>query len=247
MLLFARISGDTYMFADIRYALRQLKRSPGFALTAALTLAIGIGANAVVFSVLNALVIRPLALPHAEQLLFFQRQPTDSPSNSYPDYRDFRDQNTTFSGVAAYRIATAGLSKDKIASPIWLYEASGNYFDVTEVQPFLGRFFHSSDEHGAGTTPYTVLSYGYWQSHFGGDPGIVGKTVEINKQPLNVIGIAPPTFHGTELFLAPDLWVAMMNQEQIDGWNYLESRGDHMMFILGRLRPGVSAAEAGQI
>jgi hypothetical protein len=136
-----------------------------------------------------------------------------------PGLSRFRDQNTTFSGVAAYRIAAAGLSKDKIASPIWLYEASGNYFDVAEVQPFLGRFFHSSDEHGAGTAPYTVLSYGYWQSHFGGDLGIVGKTVEINKQPLNVIGIAPPAFHGTELFLAPDLWVAMMNEEQIDGWN----------------------------
>jgi predicted permease len=245
VLLFARISGDTYMFADIRYALRQLKRSPGFALTAALTLAIGIGANAVVFSVMNALVLRPLALPHAEQLLFFQREPTDSPNNSYPDYRDFRDQNTTFSGLAAYRITTAGLSTGKSASPIWLYEASGNYFDVAEVQPFLGRFFHSSDEHGAGTAPYTVLSYGYWQNHFGGDPGIVSKTVEINKQPLNVIGIAPPAFHGTELFLAPDLWVAMMNEQQIDGWNYLDSRGDHMMSILGRLRPGVSAAEAG--
>jgi predicted permease len=232
------------MFADIRYALRQLKRSPGFALTAVLTLAIGIGANAVVFSVLNALVLRPLALPHAEQLLFFQREPTDSPNNSYLDYRDFQDQNTAFSGVAAYRISTAGLSTGKSASPIWIYEASGNYFDVAGVPPFLGRFFHSSDEHGAGTAPYTVLSYGYWQSHFRGDRGIVGKTIEINKQPLSVIGIAPPAFRGTELFLAPDLWVPMVNEQQIEGWNYLDQRGDHMMFLLGRLKPGVRPAEA---
>ena len=232
------------MPADLKYALRQVRKSPGFAVTAILTLAIGIGANAVVFSVLNALVLRPMPLPHAERLFFFQREPSGMPFNSYPDYRDFRDQNTTFSGIAAYRITSAGLSTGKSASPVWIYEASGNYFDVAGVQPFLGRFFHSSDEHGAGTVPHLVLSYGYWRSHFGGDPGIVGKTLEINKQPLTVIGIAPPSFRGTELFLAPNLWVPIVNQQQIDGSNYLEARSNPAIFILGRLRPGVRASEA---
>jgi predicted permease len=232
------------MLGDLRYALRQLRKSPGFAVTAVLTLAIGIGANAVVFSVVNALVLRPLALPHAEQLLFFQREPEDSPNQSYLDYRDFRDQNTAFSGIAAYYITTAGLARGESASPIWIYEASGNYFDVADVQPYLGRFFHASDEHGEGTMPYVVLSYGYWQSHFGGDPAMVGKTVEINKHPMNVIGVAPPTFRGTELFLVPDLWIPMLNEQQVDGWNYLKERGDHMIFVLGRMKPGVHAAEA---
>jgi predicted permease len=232
------------MPADLKYALRQLRKSPGFAMTAILTLAIGIGANAVVFSIVNALVLRPLALPHADQLFFFEREPTGMPFHSYPDYRDFRDQNTTFSGMAAYRMTSAALSMGQSASPVYLYEASGNYFDVAGVQPFLGRFFHSSDEHGAGTIPDLVLSYGYWQSHFGGDPGIVGRTVEINKQPFNVIGIAPPSFRGTELFLSPDLWLPIVNQQQIDGSNYLEARSDLAIFILGRLRPGVSPREA---
>ena len=231
MLSWVQVSGGANMFADLRYALRQLRRSPGFAVTAALTLAIGIGANAIVFSIFNALVLRPLPLPHPEQLVFLQREPTSSPNNSYPDYRDLRDQNTTFSGLAAFRIAVAGLSTGKTASPIWIYEASGNYFDVAGVSPFLGRFFHGSDDHGAGAAPYTVLAYGYWQSHFGGDRGIVGKTIEINKQPLTVIGVAPPTFHGTELFIVPDLWVPMINQQQIDGYNYLEQRGGHTVFL----------------
>src|SRR5271156_2567464 len=232
------------MLPDLRYALRHLRKSPGFAATSVLTLAIGIGANAVVFSILNALVLRPLSLPHAEQLVFFQREPVDSPNNSYPDYLDFRDQNTTFSGIAAYQLASAGVSTGESASPAWIDEASGNYFDVAGVKPFLGRFFHSSDEHGAGTAPYTVLSYGYWQGHFAGDPGIVGKTIDINKQPMQVIGIAQPDFHGVELFVSTDLWVPMVNEQQVSGWNYLDSRGGHSIFLLGRLKPGVRPAEA---
>src|SRR5580658_7017215 len=108
------------MLADLKLALRQLRKSPGFAVTAVLTLAIGIGANAVVFSVVNALVLRPLALPHAEQLVFFQREPEESPDQSYLDYRDFRDQNTAFSGIAAYYITMAGLARGDSASPIWI-------------------------------------------------------------------------------------------------------------------------------
>ncbi len=234
------------MLADLKYALRQLRKSPGFAVTAILTLAIGIGANAIVFSVLNALVLRPLALPHSEQLVFLQRMPVDSPNQSYPDYRDMRDQTSALSGLAAYRIMMGGLDTGKNPSSIWFYEASGNYFDIADVQPYLGRFFHASDEHGPNSAPYVVLSYGYWQSHFGGDPRVVGQTVQINRRPFSVIGVAPPKFRGTELFLDPALWVAMVNEAQIDGWNYLDQRGNHTLFVFGRMKPGVtiSAAEA---
>jgi predicted permease len=232
----------TNMLADLKYALRQLRKSPGFAVTAVLTLAIGIGANAVVFSVLNTLVIRPLALPHAEQLMFLQHMPADSPNQSYLDYRDMRDQTSAFSGLAAYRINNGSLDTGKNPSSIWFYETSGNYFDVADVQPYLGRFFHGTDEHGPDSAPYVVLSYGYWQSHFGGDPQIVGKTVQLNKHPLNVIGVAPEKFRGTELFFSPALWAPLVNEKQIDGWNFLDERGNHTVFVLGRLKPGVTAA-----
>ena len=232
------------MLSDLKYALRQLRKSPGFAATAILTLAIGIGANAVVFSVLDTLVIRPLALPHAERLLFLQRMPVGSPNQSYPDYRDMRDQTSTFSGLAAYRMNDGGLDTGKKPSTIWFYEASGNYFDVAGVQPYLGRFFTSADEHGPDSAPYVVLSYGYWQSHFGGDPTIVGKTVQLNKHPLTILGVAPEKFRGTELFFTPALWVPMINENQIDGWKFLDERGDHTIFVIGRTKPGVSAAAA---
>ena len=234
------------MLADLKYALRQLRKSPGFAVTAILTLAIGIGANAVVFSVLNALVLRPLALPQAEQLVFLQRMPEQSPNQSYPDYRDMRDQTSAQLGLAAYRMNSAGLDTGKNPARIWIYEASGNYFDVAGVHPYLGRFFHNSDEHGADSAPFVVLSFGFWKSHFGGDSGIVGKTVEINRRPFNIIGVAPEKFRGTELFFDPALWVPIVNETQIDGWNFLEGRGDHTIFVVGRRKPGVSipAAEA---
>ena len=191
------------MLADLKHTLRQLRKSPGFAATAVLTLAIGIGANAVVFSVLNALILEPLALPHAEQLMFLERMPVDSPNQSYLDYRDMRDQTSAFSGLAAYRMESGNLDTGKSPATIWFYLVSGNYFDVAGVQPHLGRFFHSADEHGPNSAPYVVLSYGYWQSHFGGDPQIVGRTVQINRHPLTVIGVAPENFAVRSCFFLP--------------------------------------------
>jgi predicted permease len=232
------------MLADLKHTLRQLRKSPGFAATAVLTLAIGIGANAVVFSVLNALILKPLALPHPEQLMFLERMPVDSPNQSYLDYRDMRDQTSAFSGLAGYRMESGNLDTGKSPATIWFYEVSGNYFDVAGVQPHLGRFFHSADEHGPNSAPYVVLSYGYWQSHFGGDPQIVGRTVQINRHPLTVIGVAPEKFRGTELFFSSALWVPMVNELQIDDWNFLDERGDHTIFVIGRLKPGVSITVA---
>jgi hypothetical protein len=121
--------------------------------------------------------------------------------NSYPDYLDLRDRNRSFDGVLAYNIADAGLDTGGDPSSVWLYEASGNYFDMLGIKPYLGRFFHGSDEHGANSNPYIVLSYAYWRSHFQGDPGVVGRTVQLNKHPFTILGVAPPAFRGTELFL----------------------------------------------
>jgi predicted permease len=238
------------LWNNIRYAFRQLRRSPGFTITVVLTLALGVGANAVVFSVLNALILRPLALPQAEQLQFFNRvgattgDSSSSPAESYPDYRDLRDGNHSFSGLAAYRFERAGVGTAGAVYQSWDIETSENYFDVLGVQPALGRFFHASDAHGPNSMPYIVLSYAYWHARFNGDPSIVGRTVEVNKHPMTVLGVAPRTFTGTELFFAPDLWAPLLDQEQLDGMSNLESRGDHNTWVLGRLRPGVSTQHA---
>jgi hypothetical protein len=132
---------------DLRYALRQLRKSPGFTIAAVLTLALGIGANAVVFSLLNELVLRPLNVPGGQNLYQIERAKGE-PSESYPDYVDLRDRNRSLDGLIAYEMSTAGLDSDGRTAPIWLYTASGNYFDVLGIQPYLGRFFHGSDEHG---------------------------------------------------------------------------------------------------
>ncbi len=236
------------MNADLRLAVRQLRKAPGFAVTAVLTLALAIGANAVVFSVLNALVLRPLNVPHSENLFMLQRAYSqgDSPSQSYPDYRDLRDRNRSFESLVSYDII-GGVGLDTGSgnpASVWPYLVSGNYFDSLGVQPYLGRFIHASDEHGKNSVPFIVLSYAYWHSHFSGDPAAVGRTVQINKHPFTIVGVAPPGFRGTELFFAPDLWAPNVDMPQIAGWDPLDERGDHFTWVIGHLKPGVTPAAA---
>lgn len=231
------------MFSDLKFAIRQLAKSPGFLFTALITLALGIGANAVVFSVLNALVLKPVNVPHAENLYTVQR--FKFPSQSYLDYIDLRDRNRTFSSLIASQIAgPVGIDTGKNPSTAWPYLVSGNYFDALEIQPYLGRFFHAADEKGKNSMPYVVLSYAYWHSHFHDDKGIIGSSVQINKHPFTVIGVAPETFRGTELFFAPALWIPILDQPLIQGNDSLQYRGDHSPWVIGRLKPGVSPAQA---
>src|ERR1700735_3303070 len=176
---------------DVHYALRQMRHSPGFALTAILTLARGIGANVVVLSVLNAVILRLLNLPHSERMYTIARKTHGEDSQSYPDYLDYRARNATFTDIAAYRLTAVGLSAGGTAKASWGYEVSGNYFDMLGVQPALGRFFHATDEHGPNSAPYIVLSDAIWRSRFHADPRIVGTTVDLSKHPYTVIGVAP--------------------------------------------------------
>ncbi len=236
------------MNADLRLALRQLRKAPGFTVTAVLTLALAIGANAVVFSVLNALVLRPLSVPHAESLYMLERDDGGgrNPSQAYLDYLDLRQQNRTFESLASYTIV-GGVGLDTGGgnpSVAWPYVVSGNYFDSLGIQPYLGRFLHSSDEHGKNSVPYIVLSYAYWHSHFNSDPATVGRTVQINKHPYIIAGVAPPNFRGTELFFAPDLWAPLVDLPQLGGWDPLEERGDHFTWVIGHLKPGVTPGAA---
>jgi predicted permease len=227
--------------ADLRFALRQLRKSPGFGVIAVLTLALAIGANAVVFGVLNALILRPLNVPQAESL--FVIQPGER--HSYPDYLDLRQRNRSFDDVAVFAIRQSGLDTGKDPSKVWQYETSGNYFDVLRIQPYLGRFFHASDEHGPNSAPYVVLSYAYWHSHFQDDRTVVGRVVRLNRQAFSILGVAPPGFQGTILFFAPDIFLPMVNHEQLTGEELLNGRGTHWMFeMVGRLKPGFTPEQA---
>jgi predicted permease len=211
--------------------------------TAILTLALGIGANAVVFSVMNALVLRPLNVPRAQNLYMVQR--FLYPSQSYLDYLDLRDKNRTFESLVTFDIVgPVGVDTGREPATAWPYLASGNYFDALGIQPYLGRFFHTSDESGPNSAPYAVLSYTYWRSHFHDDAGVVGRVLRINKHPFTIIGVAPPEFRGTELFFAPAFWIPMVEQPTVEGHNALDSRGNHSAFVLGRLKPGLTAAQA---
>jgi predicted permease len=228
---------------DLRYSLRQLRKSPGFTLAAVVTLALGICANAVVFSLLNELVLRPLNVPGGKNVYQVQ-WPAGFPSESYPDYIDLRDRTRSFDGLIAYEISTAGLDSDGKAAPVWIYTASGNYFDVLGIQPYLGRFFHGSDEHGPNSAPYIVLSFDYWRHHFQADPDVVGRVVRLNKYSYTILGVAPEGFRGTEVFYAPALWAPLVNQQQIEGSSNLDSRTNRGRWVLGRLKRGVTPAQA---
>ncbi len=230
---------------DVRFSLRVLRKSPGFVFAALLTLALAIGANALVFAVMNALILRPLNVPDGNSLYALQRGDDKYIVQSYPDYIDLRDRNHSFDSLAAYNISQVGFDEGKDPVSLWGYETSGNYFDALRVEPFLGRFFHASDERGANSAPYVVLNYGYWHSHFGDDRNVVGRQVRLNKHPFTIIGVAPPEFHGTLLFFSPDFFVPMVNTEQIDGVNNLNNRGTRWVFeALGHLKTGVTPAQA---
>jgi predicted permease len=238
------------LLQDIRFSLRQLRKSPGFAVTAILTLALGVGANVVVFSVLNGLILRPLNVPQPRSLYNISRKPYGWDTQSYPDYQDYRDRNKTFSGMAAYSLGNAGVtipgSNGQVAKVMqsWGYEVSGNYFDMLGVQPELGRFFHANDEHGPNSAPYVVVSHGFWHDRLNGDPHAIGTVINLNKHPFTVIGVAPSEFHGSELFYWPDIWVPIVNEQQLEGYDYLTRRNQHEIFLLGRLKAGVTPQQA---
>jgi predicted permease len=233
------------LWQDLRFGVRMVMTKPGFTAVAVLTLAMAIGANAVVFSVLNALILHPLHVPQAETLYGIQHGNEASSYQSYPDYLDLRDRNRSFDGLAAYDAAQVGLDNGENPSRVWIILASGNYFDVLRLQPFLGRFFHASDEHGPNSAPYIVLSYAFWHTHFQDNRGVIGRVVRVNKQPFTILGVAPPGFNGTLVFFNPGFFVPIVNQEQVEGENDLNERGKRWVFMtLGHLKAGVTPAQA---
>ena len=230
---------------DVRLAFRMLRKSPSFTAVAVITLALAIGANAVVFGVMDALILRPLNVPQAENL-YGTVYGADIGFQSYPNYVDLRDRNHSFEDLAAFNFAFVGLSTGDEPSIASGFATTGNYFDVLRIQPYLGRFFGSSDEHGSNSAPYLVLSYAYWHSQFQDDRGVIGRTVQLNKHPYTIIGVAPPGFRGTLLFVSPDFFMPIVNQEQTDAQNLLNSRANtnSIFEAFGHLKPGVTPAQA---
>ncbi len=241
-------SGGTFIesvFQDLRLALRMLRKSPGFTVVAVATLALAIGANAIVFAVLNALILRPINVPEAQSLWGLERGPEKAINHSYPDYLDLRERNRSFADLAAYNVTSVGIDTGNNPSSAWILETTSNYFDALGIQPYLGRFFHSSDEQGPNSAPYIVLTHSYWHSHFQDDRGVVGRVVQVNKHPFTILGVAPPEFRGTLLFVYPDFWVPLANQEQVEGVYELNERGKRgLLMVLGHLKPGVTPAQA---
>lgn len=226
---------------DVRYGLRMLRKSPGFTIAALATLTLTIGANAVVFSLLNALVLRPVDVPDGASLYQIEDAPRHAPVQSYADYVDLRDRNKTFDGLAAYEMDKAGLDTNGTPAATWFYDVSSNYFDVLRVQPALGRFFHAQDEHGFSSMPYIVLGYAYWETHFNGDTSVVGRVVQLNHSAYTILGVAPRGFRGSELFFSPDFWAPVVNTEST---GFLTARGNRGLSLVGHLKATVTTSQA---
>jgi predicted permease len=233
------------IWEDTRFSLRQLRKSPGFTIAALLTLALAIGANAVVFGLMDGLVLRPLDIPSPENL--YGTNYGDNPVwESYPNYLDLRDRNRSFEDLAAFNMVL-GVGLDTGNDPTIAngFATTGNYFDVMGVHPWLGRFFRASDEHGPNSAPYVVLTYAYWQTHFHSDRGAVGRTIRLNQHPFTILGVAPPGFQGTLLFLGPDFFVPIVDEEQLGSASLdLRATNAGVFAVLGHLKTGVTPAQA---
>lgn len=230
---------------DLRYALRQLRKSPGFTLAAVLTLAMAIGANAVVFSVLNGLILKPLHVPDAESLYGIERASDKDMSQSYPDFLDMRQRSHSFDDLAAFSIDQIAVNAGQGTSLEWDIETSCNYFDALRIQPYLGRFFHDSDDHGPNSAPYIVLSYDYWHSHFQADRNVLGRVVQLNEHPFTIIGVAPPGFHGTLAFVSATFFLPAVDRDETYATNALNDRASRwLLMVIGHLKPGVTVAQA---
>src|SRR5580698_10236314 len=232
------------LLLDVRYALRVLRNSPAFTIVALLTLMLGIGANVVVFGVLNAVLLHPLDVSDPQDLYQIRHKQWMVGrllTTSYPAFEDYRRRNTSFSGMAGiYGYSHASLTWRNAVRNVHGDEVTGNYFDLLGVQPEAGRFFHAADEHGPDSAPYVVLSDALWRSAFNADPAAIGTTVELNKHPFTVVGVTAARFHGTERFVWPDYWMPMANEAQVEGSDYLHSRTSITVTVIGRLKPGVT-------
>ena len=234
------------LLRDIRYGIRSLLKRPGFAAIAVITLALGIGANTAIFSLVNMVLLRSLPVDHPEQVVAVSMRGKGDSFNafSYPNYIDFRDRNVVLSGLLAYRFVPMSLSRGGNNERIWGYEVSGNYFDMLGVQAIKGRTFLPEEDRTRLSHPVAVVSYGCWQRRFGADPNLVGKDVLLNNHQFRVIGVAPEGFKGTEFVYTPEIWIPAAMLEWVEpGAKFLDDRSTANFFAVGRLKPGISTTQ----
>jgi predicted permease len=245
------------LLQDVRYGLRMLRKSPGFTFVAVLTLALGIGANAAIFSLMDQILLLSLPVPHPEQLVVL-RSPgpnhghtwgdidNGAQSFSYPMYQDLRARATVFSGLLACREITVNVAGQGETQQSRADLVSGNFFQTLGVQPALGRLFTLDDETAPGANPVAVLSYGYWTRQFGADPSILNKLLTINGIPLTVVGVASKGFYGVQIGSAADIFIPVTMKAQMapNMLQMLEERNDHWLPIIGRLKPEMTLARA---
>jgi predicted permease len=235
---------------DVRYALRQLRKSPGFTITATTMLAVAICANSTVFSWIDGTMLRPI--PGARDtgdLVTLQRGERNfspTPPLSYLDYRDLREQNHTLAGILAYHHDWITLTGGAQPQRVFIANVTANYFDVLGIKPVLGRFFLAEEETRPDAVPNVILSYSLWKARYAADPAIVGKSIEIARHPVTVIGVAPEGFVGAMPGLRDDLWVTL-DPLGTDVWRITHRSGGAVWLnVIGRLRPGVSRGQAAQ-
>jgi len=235
------------LLKDIRYAFRSLIKRPGFVAVAFITLALGIGANTAIFSLVNTVLLRSLPVERPNEIVSVAVRGKDDTmmAFSHPNFIDFRDKNEALSGLLIYRFVPLSLSQTGNNQRVWGYEVSGNYFDVLGVKAIKGRTFLPEEDKAKLANPVIVVSYDSWQKRFGGDPGLVGKDVILNNHQFKVIGIAPEGFKGTEFVYSPELWVPASMMEWVEpGATWLDSRSSNNFFAVGRLKRGVNARQA---
>ena len=248
---------------DLRYAIRMMKTSPGFTLVAVISLALGIGGNTAIFSLMNAVMLRSLPVQEPDRLVLFGAGravgiTTNLPDHSwqlfaYPFYREVQRENRFFSGVTAMMSlpndARAVVEGAKASEPLHARLVSGTYFSVLGVNPIAGRMFTDAEDQTPGGNPVAVVSYQWWQRRFGRDPAVVGKTLTIGSTVYKIIGVTPPEFFGTSVGESLDLWIPLaMNAQVPPGWGGEKAIGDpsfQALYILARLRPGVGVGQAG--
>jgi putative ABC transport system permease protein len=243
---------------DARYALRGLWHNPGFAIVAVLTLALAIGANTTIFSLLDQALIRALPVQDPQQLVVLSfagdvdghthsdggNSPGHRHEFSYPMYRDLRDRNTVFSGLIAAASASAGVTWNDSAQSASAEMVSGNYFETLDVRPAMGRLFQASDETAPGANSVVVLNFDFWRTHLGEAP-VVGKTLLVNGTPFTIVGVAPPGFHSMVYGRLPAIYVPITEEKALmPEWDFLPDHRSYWINLLGRLRPGVTLAQA---